>query len=431
MGNIGFVALREIGLALQNELKLTTFIETGTYKGQTTRWASENFKKVVTIEASPHFHERAKRLFKDIKNIRCIFGDSADKLSGTIKRLKKPVLFYLDAHYCAHEKSVLGIECPLLAELEAIRDTGVDHVILIDDARMFVDPVKAPYDAAQWPDLDKIRASLPDHYELAIWNDVIFAVAPQALRVVKQFTQASEMEVIVLTSNEYLHCLHPFAYLFNKFWGATQPVKVVRYEHRPRGLSGNFSNFSIGVQANYTWSSGLIKYLHHHNEPLVLLMLEDYFIDKPVDTETIKGAWEYMKQNPSVAKIDLSGDRYKVAHTFFQDTFIISKTDAPFQTSVQAAIWRKDFLLQFLEPSENAWQFEKKGTKRVIEARQSGEFDGLILGYSDGQLLGHKESPLSYVNAKGGEGTQPDKWDFKKIPEWMVKELRIKGVLNG
>lgn len=421
MGNIGFVALRDIGLALQNELKLTTFIETGTYKGQTTRWASENFKKVVTIEASPYFHERALRLFKDIKNIGCIFGDSANKLSGVIKRLKKPVLIYLDAHYCAHEKSVSGVECPLLAELEAIRDTGIDHVILIDDARMFVDPAPGPYDVTQWPSLDDIRAKLPKHYELAIWNDVIFAVAPEALRIVKGFTQVSEMEVIVLTSNEYLHCLHPFAYLFNKFWGAAQPVKVVRYEHRPRGLSGNFSNFSIGIQANYTWSSGLIKYLQHHNEPLVLLMLEDYFIDKSVDTNAVEQLWQLMRNQPEIAKIDLSNDRLKVSYSDFNDYLVKSDDDTLFQTSLQAAIWRKDFLLQFLDPREDSWQFEKRGTKRVINARQSGKFDGVILGC--------KEPPLSYVNAKGGEGNHPHLWDFKKIPEWMVKELAEKRLM--
>ena len=77
--------------------------------------------------------------------------------------------------------------------------------------------------------------------------------------------------------------------------------------------------------------------------------------------------------------------------------------------------------MQFLDPTENAWQFEKKGTKRMVRDRQDGKFDGLILGV--------KESPLSYVNAKGGEGKQPEEWDFKKMPEWMRKELKEKRLI--
>lgn len=428
MGNVGFFALRDLGLALRDELNITTFIETGTYKAQTSQWAAENFKKVVTIEAHQDFHDRARGIFKDQKHVRCIFGDSLTELPKVIKRLKKPTILWLDAHKCRFEDSLTASECPLLEELKAIVATGVNHVILIDDARMFIEPPPEPYDPAQWPTLAEVKALLPANYDVSIWNDAIIAVPPEAVETVRRFTSPSKYEVIVLTSNKYVHCLPAFTYLFNKFWDAGQQVKVVRYDVRPAKMPGNFSNFAVGNQDDYSWSSGLRKYLIHHNDDLIILLLEDYFIDGPVDKQRIEQIYKFMKLRPEIAKIDLTDDRIKVTHRpYTADIYgldlVESGPNTQFQTSLQAAIWRKDFLLQFLNDKENAWQFEKQGTKRIIDAREAGEFDGYILGC--------QEPPLTYINAKGGEGNHPHLWDFKKFPDWMKVELRHKGLLNG
>jgi hypothetical protein len=423
MGNVGFFALRDLGIALRNRFDITTFIETGTYKAQTTQWAANEFKKVITIEAHQEFYNRAVRLFKGKKNVRCIFGDSLVEFPKAIKRLRKPALIWLDAHKCRFEDSLTASECPLIDELKAITATGINHFVLIDDARMYIEQPPKPYDPTLWPTFDEIKALLPQDYFITIWQDAIIAVPPEAAEIVKRFSVTSELEITVLTSNDYVHCLPAFGYLFNKFWDAGQAVKIVRYDVRPAKMSGNFTNFAIGNQADYTWSSGLLKYLHYHTDDLILLMLEDYFIDKPVAQKRIKQLWQYMKTHPEIAKIDLSDDRLKVAHSDYENGMIKSNDSAVFQTSLQAAIWRKECLIRFLNATENAWQFEKNGTKRIIKARKAGTFDGIILGCL--------EPPLSYVNAKGGEGTQPEKWDFKKMPVWMINELRSKRLLNG
>lgn len=411
--------LNQLVLALQDACNINTFVETGTWKAQTTTWASLNFEKVVTIEVDSGYYERAKSL--GLLNTRFILGDSATELAKVARRLKKPAIFWLDAHKCKDRPAIETTECPLLAELEAIKATSLPHLILIDDARYFVDRP-----SENWPTMEQVKAALPDGYEMVVWQAAIIAVPIEAMPIVKRFVDPQKLEVIVLASNQYLHCLPPFAYLFNKFWSVDQLVKVVRYEIRPRNLPTNFSNFAIGNQDDYTWSSGLMKYLQHHNGELILLMLEDYFLDKVVDRAQINLLYQYMQARPEIAKIDLSDDRLKVKHTdhdtIYLDGLIQSAEDAPFQTSLQAAIWRKDFLLKFLDKTENPWQFERRGTKRVIAARKSGEFSGLILGC--------KVPPMSYVNAVGGEGHNPGAWDTKKIPQWMVRELQGRGLVN-
>jgi len=432
MGNVGFENLKELALALRDAYGLDTFIETGTYKALTTTWAADNFKKVVSIELDPGYYNRATKIFEGKKNVKLIRGDSATELAKVLKRLKKPALIYLDAHWCKDKKATVG-ECPLREELQAIRESGIAHFILIDDARLFEDPPNE-----DWPTFQEIINLLPPVCYLRVWNDAIIAVPIGAKETVEKIIGGhpigravkpvpvskpaeSKLEVVVLTSNNYLCCLPPFAYLFNQFWGKEQPVKVVRYEIRPHNLPANFANYAIGKQADYSWSSGLIKYLKDHEGDLILLMLEDYFLDGRVNVDEVKRAWDCITHFPEVAKIDLTNDRLKVPHSRWDDRFIQSAPDAPFQASLQAAIWRKDFLLRFLDPKEDAWQFEKLGTKRVIAAREAGKFDGLILGF--------KQPPMSYINAVGGEGGNSDKWDRKKFPSWMWSELAGRGLV--
>lgn len=407
--------LNQLVLALKDTFNINTFIETGTWKAHTTTWAVNYFTKVVSIEADEGWHSRAIAL--GIK-ANFILGDSATELPKIVKRLKKPAVFWLDAHKCNNQPALETSECPILAELRAIKESGLPHLILIDDARYFIGKPEYPHDPTQWPTLDEIKAVLPDDYEVTIWQAAIIAVPAEAMRVVRRFVEPEKLEVIVLTSNAYLHCLPPFAYLFNKFWSANQPVKIIRYEHRPRNLPANFTNFAVGNQDDYTWSSGLIRYLQYHNSELVLLMLEDYFLSESAFVPLITQLYALMQNHPEIAKIDLTNDRLKVPHQDWQGDFpnlVQSVDDAPFLASLQAAIWRKDFLLKFLDPTENPWQFERRGTKRMAKEKPL--------------ILGCKTPPLTYVNAIGGEGGNPGAWDNKKIPQGMMSELRGRGLI--
>jgi len=230
------------------------------------------------------------------------------------------------------------------------------------------------------------------------------------------------MMVYVLTSDRYIHCLRPFAYLFNKFWDKDQPVMVVGYEQAPADLPTNFSFLSLGNQKDFTWSSGAIRFLELIPDNRFILLLEDYFIAEPVKVSAIKTLFNYYHKT---VKIDLTDDRAKVAHRFFGDVgghpMIQSDDNSLFQTSLQAAIWDKHFMRRYLNPAENAWEFEKRGTQRLMADRREGRFYGHILGFM--------RPPLTYINAIGGMGNKPDQFDFKKFPQWMIKELKEKGLL--
>lgn len=121
--------------------KLDTFLETGTYFGNTTADASLYFPQVHTIELSPEFYQKAITRFANNPKISVHFGDSGEiivKLLPVLASQKNSILFWLDGHHCG-EGTALGDDySPIIQELQHIKDNNIKNsIILIDDVRLF------------------------------------------------------------------------------------------------------------------------------------------------------------------------------------------------------------------------------------------------------------------------------------------------------
>ena len=144
---------------LRDRYGLKQFVETGTASGRTAMQALAYFDQVTTCELSfAQFCVLKSRLPEPPPPKRLILlnMDSPRMLRDVFANPGcLPALVWLDAHYCGGPK--LGPECPLLDELRAVGGTRGRHVILIDDARLFVNPPPPPHDASQWPTIGEIR----------------------------------------------------------------------------------------------------------------------------------------------------------------------------------------------------------------------------------------------------------------------------------
>lgn len=172
---------KEIILRLRDERGLKYFVETGTLHGKTAAWAARHFRQVYTIEISKKHYDRAKRL-RPKGNIHFVLGDSGEELSKVLRKLDSPALVWLDAHWSPDLKyarpSKVG-ECPLLNELEALNADGRPHVILIDDAHLFIKSVEVAHPGvftpSDWPDVKAVYRLLGDRH-IEEENNVIIAL---------------------------------------------------------------------------------------------------------------------------------------------------------------------------------------------------------------------------------------------------------------
>lgn len=235
--------------------------------------------------------------------------------------------------------------------------------------------------------------------------------------------------VSVLASARYLRCLPGFAYLFNQYW--SEYTQVIIYLNAPKGtvkpeLPRNFSFVDLDLAVYDSWSKAAAAAMKATPDPLAVILLEDYFLDRFADIRQIARLYDYMMTHEGIAKIDLTDDRLKYPYTDWEAIngvpMVNSHPEAPFQTSLQAAIWRKSFFARYLVRDENPWLYEKRGTKRVIADRKTDQQIGLVLG--------SRVPPLSYINAVGGEGNHPHIWAKKRFPVAIWSHLKALGYVS-
>jgi hypothetical protein len=150
---------------------LSVFVETGTAVGETAAWASTQFDRVVTIELQEVNNKSCMQRFWNNPKVTLIRGDSAEWIADLeyMVSLKGSAVWWLDAHFDHGIEDVQAPsgDTPVLHELQALLASPVDHVVLVDDARLFgSDPA--------YPSLAAVKLMAENaRYSFEVRDDVI------------------------------------------------------------------------------------------------------------------------------------------------------------------------------------------------------------------------------------------------------------------
>ena len=149
-------------------------VETGTYLGDMCIAMRRGFAAIYSIELDQALHRRAELLLAGQPHVTLLRGDSAATLPAVLERIDSPALFWLDGHYSGGVTARGSVDYPVIDELCHIGTHRInDHVVLIDDARLFTGGGGTPSLGSV---LDAARGALPGHV-VEIRRDVI-AVFP-------------------------------------------------------------------------------------------------------------------------------------------------------------------------------------------------------------------------------------------------------------
>ncbi len=167
----------------------------------------------------------------------------------------------------------------------------------------------------------------------------------------------NDLSVLVVSFDAYSDLWDTFFKLFKRYWGDC-PYKLY--------LGANNKKYegvdTIDIGDDVSWCDNLRKYLEAIESPYVLTMLEDYFLDKKVDNESVKALFDYVRSE------DLDCLRLRPApiadHTVNKKLNVgVALPGAPYYINAQPAIWKKESLLKLLKPGYNAWQFEIENSR--------------------------------------------------------------------
>lgn len=148
-----------INLSSLKNHPLHTFIETGTYRGETIFAMEPFFDTLHTIEIKKEFLDACKAKYEGNK-IHFHLGDSTAILPKILPKIQGDVAFFLDGHWSSKDTGRGPKDVPLFEELDSINLLLQGKALLIiDDYRLFGRHPKAffkfKYHTEDWSGISK------------------------------------------------------------------------------------------------------------------------------------------------------------------------------------------------------------------------------------------------------------------------------------
>lgn len=191
------------------------------------------------------------------------------------------------------------------------------------------------------------------------------------------------MKVVVFSCDTYSWLIPIFSHFYEKNWpnNPYQTVVVTETEKTKEMIT-----FCAG---KLEWADRMIKYLNSCTDETFLLLSIDHIIEKKVDTNRIKMAESLCRNNIGCVRLQ-AHDKWSC---FLFDANIKGFKEYPlnkcYSISLQAAIWQKKFLFEFLKKGETAWQTESQGSRRICNSKYK-------VIWTDTEILSYK--PCGYMN---------------------------------
>jgi hypothetical protein len=126
-----------------------TWIETGTYLGDTTAYLARQAKDVYSIEPEPALAQAARRRLSSYSNVTVIHETSEVALPKVLALVQGPLSLWLDGHYSGGPTFRGALDTPISQELDSVQEhlKRLERIsVLVDDWRCF-DPSRPGFDS--------------------------------------------------------------------------------------------------------------------------------------------------------------------------------------------------------------------------------------------------------------------------------------------
>lgn len=177
----------------------------------------------------------------------------------------------------------------------------------------------------------------------------------------------SDITVLVTSCDAYRDVEAPFLALFRKYWRDC-PFELVLLtetglpvEGLPSGTVGFDRVIATGKGKN--WCAMLAEALEQVETPYVLLLMNDYLLAAPVDTQSFLVR---LGQARSFNAANLRLNPNPPGRTAWRDTDLLEyPKNVAYSVTCQAGIWNREYLLGLARRNRSAWEFERYGSFMV------------------------------------------------------------------
>ena len=180
-------------------------------------------------------------------------------------------------------------------------------------------------------------------------------------------TKAEGFAIVVNSCDSYADLWPPFFALLKKYWpGVGKYPLVLNTETKTFSWPGLDVRPPAGRPApdGERWSARLKRCLKGIDTEFVLLLLEDFFLEEPVDEARLLRCVEWMTQDKRIRNFSFVPSPWREEGGGIYPGFVLRPRKALYRVNLQAGLWRRQSLLSLLRAHESPWDFENYGTFR-------------------------------------------------------------------
>ncbi len=175
----------------------------------------------------------------------------------------------------------------------------------------------------------------------------------------------SDCTVVVCSCDAYADVWDPFFTLLKKYWPDNPFPIVLNTETKSYSYDGlDIQTFKLyEKEEKVAWSKRLMDHLRKIETKYVLILMEDFFLKDPVDTNLILQTMVWMNRDPEISCFDF----YMTTHSKVKceyPGFMRRPRISQYKFNTEACIWNREHLLSYLREEEDPWVFEFVGNIR-------------------------------------------------------------------
>lgn len=226
----------------------------------------------------------------------------------------------------------------------------------------------------------------------------------------------NNVTILINSCDKYQDAWDPFIRLFKEYWPDCPYDMVINTETIECFSESDRVRTICSDTKELTWSQRFKYCLDQIDTEYVLFCLEDYFVQKPVNTEVFYKALNLMESNKKIGMAALSYGRNDVKTGEYEDDCFFSRIiDEKNMIWCRMNLYRKDYLMSLIRVHESIWEFESYASYRAKKLPY------IILQQNNN----YEECFTFHVKIEEGYGITEGKWLPKNLELFSAHNIDV------
>lgn len=169
----------------------------------------------------------------------------------------------------------------------------------------------------------------------------------------------NNLTILVCSCDSYEDLWNPFFTLLKKYWPTVSDIPIVLNTESKNFAFDGLDIICCHSVAEKRYGQRMLNTLSSIRTKYVLLLLDDFFLRKPVSEEKLCQILDWMEKDKDIAYFNCESS---YTYTGYEvDKYPGFKRIPPandFTLNMQAAIWQTEILRDFWKPSASPWEWE-------------------------------------------------------------------------